>query len=138
MAGLSDYAEDKILKHMFTNTPWTPPATLWVSLHTADPFVASEGNTATSEVTIGSNNYARVVGTFTVSTVGGVTSAKNSADIAFPTPSGSWGTVTHIGVMDSQSASTNLLASTPLTTSKTVSAQDQIKFATGDLAFNLD
>ena len=79
MAGsFSDYLEDKLLKHAFTNTTYTPAATMYVGLYTAAPTDAGGG----TEVSGGS--YARVSVSFSVSGTG--TLCTNSAAVELPAP----------------------------------------------------
>ena len=94
MAGFSDYLEDKVLNHVFGGTAYTAPGTLYVGLYTAAPTDAGGG----TEVTGGS--YARK--SMAAMTVSGTspTEATNGAAVEFVTATGSWGTVTHVGVFD--------------------------------------
>jgi len=123
----SNYLENKVMLHVFGGTSYTAPATLYVGLYTSDP---GEGNTGT-EVSGGS--YARQSAAFTITD----TAAANTAAIEFPTASGSWGTVTYVGISDALSGG-NLLASGALTTSKTISSGDVFRIPTGDLDITLD
>ena len=103
MAGsFSDYLEDKVLKHVFTNTSYTPAATLYVGLFTAAPTDAGGG----TEVSGGS--YARQSMAFTVSG-SNPTLATNSSAVEFPTATASWGTIVAAAVFDA-STSGNMLA----------------------------
>ena len=129
MAGsFSDYLEDKVLKHVFTNTSYTPATTLYVGLFTAAPSDTGGG----TEVSGG--DYARTAVTFSVS--GTTTLCTNSAAVEFPTASASWGTVVAVAVFDA-STSGNMLAWADLTTSKTIDSGDVFRIATGDLDITL-
>lgn len=128
MAEFSDYLENKILNHVLRNTSYTPPTTVYVGLFTTDPTDAGSG----TEVTGGS--YARQAVSVTTSTAGIVTS---SADVTFPQATASWGTVTHIGLMDALTVG-NLLMHTPLTSSKTIDTGDILKISSGNLTVSLD
>lgn len=123
----SNYLENKVMLHVFGGTSYTAPATLYVGLYTSNP---GEGNTGT-EVSGGS--YARQSAAFTITG----NAAANTAAIEFPTATGSWGTVTYVGVSDALSGG-NLLASGALTTSKTISSGDVFRIPTGDLDITLD
>ena len=59
-----------------------------------------------------------------------------SADINFPQATGSWGTVTHIGIWDA-SSSGNMLYYTALDASKTIATGDILKIAAGSLTVTL-
>jgi threonine dehydrogenase-like Zn-dependent dehydrogenase len=129
MAGsFSDYLEDKLLKHAFTNTSYTPAATMYVGLYTAAPTDAGGG----TQVTGGS--YARVSVAFTVS--GTSTLCTNSAAVEFTAATASWGTIVAVGVFDASTAG-NLLAWADLTVSKTIDTGDIFRIPTGDLDITL-
>lgn len=128
MAELSDYLENKLLDHVLRNTSYTSPTTVYVGLFTADPTDAGSG----TEVSGGS--YARQILSVTTATGGIVTS---SADVTFPQATASWGTVSHIGLLDALSSG-NLLMHTPLTTSRAIESGDILKISTGNLTASLD
>ena len=128
MAELSDYLENKLLDHVLRNVSYTSPTTVYVGLFTADPTDAGTG----TEVSGGS--YARQILSVTTATGGIVTS---SADVTFPQATGSWGTVSHIGLLDALSSG-NLLMHTPLTTSRLIESGDILKISTGNLTASLD
>ena len=128
MAELSNYLENKLLDHVLRNVSYTSPTTVYVGLYTSDP---GDGNTGT-EVSGGS--YARQILSVTTASGGIVTS---SADVTFPQATGSWGTVSHIGLLDSLTSG-NLLMHTPLTTSRLIESGDILKISTGNLTAQLD
>jgi threonine dehydrogenase-like Zn-dependent dehydrogenase len=129
MAGsFSDYLEDKLLKHAFTNTTYTPAATMYVGLYTAAPTDAGGG----TQVSGGS--YARVSVAFTVS--GTSTLCTNSAAVEFTAATASWGTIVAVGVFDASTAG-NLLAWADLTVNKTIDTGDIFRIPTGDLDITL-
>lgn len=143
MAALSDYLENKIVDHILRATPFTAPATVYVGLLTAAPSDTGGG----TEVTGGS--YARVAvtsattawngthGTTTGASSGTDGTIENAATITFPTPSASWGTVTHWGVYDAATGG-NLLFQAPLTVAKTINIGDAVSFAAGALSLQID
>jgi hypothetical protein len=128
MAEFSNYLEAKLLNHVLRNTSYTPPATTYVGLFTTAPSDSGPG----TEVSGGS--YARQALSVTTATEGIVTS---SADVNFPQATGSWGTISHLGIFDA-STSGNLLMYTPLTASKTIDTGDIIKISSGNLTVSLD
>ena len=128
MAELSNYLENKLLDHVLRNVSYTSPTTVYVGLYTSDP---SDDNSGT-EVSGGS--YARQILSVTTASGGIVTS---SADVTFPQATGSWGTVSHIGLLDSLTSG-NLLMHTPLTTSRLIESGDILKISTGNLTAQLD
>lgn len=124
---LSNYAESKLLDHVLGKTSYTKPTT-YVALFTAAPGEAGGG----TEVSGGS--YARQALTTNAASSG---VADNDATITFPTATGSWGTITHVGIFDASSGG-NLLMYTALDASKTVASGDRLSFAAGDLDFSLE
>lgn len=128
MAEISNYLENKLLDHVLRNTSYTSPTTVYVGLYTSNP---DEGNTGT-EVSGGS--YARQSLSVTTASGGVVTS---SADVTFPQATGSWGTISHIGLLDALTSG-NLLMYTALTTSKAIESGDVLKIASGSLTASID
>ena len=128
MSGFTDYLEDALLKHVFTNTAYTSPTTVYAALFTVAPSDTGGG----TEVSGGA--YARQSITFSVS--GTSTLATNSASVEYPTATADYGTVVAVGIFDA-STSGNLLAYANLTTSKTVSTGDVFRFNAGDVDITL-
>ena len=128
MAEFSNYLENKVLDHVLRNTSYTSPTTVYVGLFTSDPTDAGSG----TEVSGGS--YARQSLSVTTASGGIVTS---SADVTFPQATASWGTISHIGVLDALTSG-NLLMHTPLTTAKTIDNGDILKISSGNLTVTLD
>jgi hypothetical protein len=127
MAAISDYLEAKLLDHTFRNTAYTPPATVYLALYTANPTDAGGG----TEVTGGS--YARQAVTFGAAASPGGTVA-NSALVTFTNMPAC--TVTGCAVMDAATAG-NLLMHGPPVANRTVSAADALTVAIGDLVLTL-
>jgi len=128
MAELSDYLENKLLDHVLRNTSFESPTTVYVGLYTSDP---GDDNSGTE---ISGGSYARQILSVTTATAGIVTS---SADVTFPQATASWGTISHIGLLDDLTAG-NLLMHTALTTSKTIDEGDIFKIPTSSLTASLD
>jgi hypothetical protein len=129
MAGsFSDYLEDKLLKHVFTNTAYTSPTSLYVALYTAAPTDAGGGTE------LSGSGYARKAVSFTVS--GTTTLATNSAAVEFDAATGSWGTIVAIAIYDALTSG-NFLAWSDLTASKTISTGDILRIPAGDLDITL-
>jgi hypothetical protein len=127
MAEMSNYLENALINATLRATTFTSPAAVYVSLHTADPTDAGSG----TEVSGGS--YARKSATFASPANG---ASATSADVTFDQATGSWGTITHIGIWDALTTG-NLLYHTPLTTSKTIDTGDIFKIASGSLTVTL-
>lgn len=132
MAGsFSDYLEDKVLKHVFTNTAYTPASTLYVALYTVAPSDAGGG----TEVSTSGSAYARQVMAFTVSG-SNPTQATNSGAVEFPTATSNWGTIVAAAVFDASTGG-NMLAWADLTTSKTVNSGDVFRFQASSFTITL-
>lgn len=132
MAGsFSDYLEDKVLKHVFTNTAYTSPTTLYVALFTT----AATDSAAGTEVSTTSTGYGRQSAAFTVSGTN-PTQAVNSAAIEWSTATASWGTITHVGIYDASTAG-NMIAWADLTTSRTVASGDIFRIPASSLTITL-
>lgn len=153
MAGPSTAQLDAVLKALAQNITYpTAPATIYVSLHTADP-----GQTGASEVTTGAGSgwvgYARVSATTGTSGTGsgaifgggGVAGAaptgtttraiSNSAALTFPASGATSGTVTvtYFGIWDASSGG-NFLRGAALSASQVVGANASgPSFASGTL-----
>lgn len=142
----SNYLEDALLKHIFTATGYTSPnASLYVGLMTAAPSDTTTGATATEPST--SNSYGRIA--VTNWTVSGTnpTQATNDAAIEWSTATGSWGTISHVGVFDNGTVgSGNLLAYVNLSdpddsttaVTKTVNNGDVFRILAQKLSIRLD
>ena len=131
----SDYVENAIIDELLRGQNFTPPTTIYVGLSTT---ACSDSSFGTE---VSGNNYSRVSVTASLANFAGTQSAgsttassgtggqtSNNAAVNFPTPSGTWGTVTHWFLADA-STSGNLLICDDLTTSKTINASDTVSFA---------
>lgn len=127
MAEMSNYLENALINATLRNTSYTSPTTVYVGLFTTDPTDAGTG----TEVSGGS--YARQSVTFAAPSDG--VSASNAA-VEFPQATGSWGTVTHIGILDALTTG-NLLYHTALDVSKAIDTGDIFKIASGSLTVTL-
>lgn len=136
MAALTNYLENKLIDHIFQNTAFTGPTTLYVALFTA--VTDGEAGTVT-EVSGGS--YARVGVTASLSNWADATgnngTTSNVNVITFPTASADWGTVTHFGIYDAPTAG-NLLIYAALTASRSITNGSTASFAANSLTVQLD
>jgi hypothetical protein len=116
MGSLTDYAEDELLDHVF-NAAYSPAATVYLALCTADPTDAATG--ASMNECANANGYARTAITFGAAAARVIT---QSGAVNFPTASGgSWGTVSHWAIVDSNTyGAGNVLAHGGFTPSKAV------------------
>ena len=123
----TNFLETEILDHVFAGAAYTAPSQHYLGLFTAAPGEAGGGTELSGSA------YARRPVDF--STSGATTS--NDAAIEFATATGSWGTVTHVGVFDA-ATSGNLMAYATLSSSKAIATGDVFRVPTGDLDITLD
>lgn len=95
MGSLTNYAENALMGHLFA-TAYTPVATLYLALCTADPTEAATG--ASMNEVANSGSYARQAITFGAASSRRVT---QSGAVTFTQATGSWGTVSHWAIVDS-------------------------------------
>ena len=139
MANMSDYLENILTDHLFRSRTFTKPTTIGVALYTTAPTDAGGGgvevsgnNYSRATFTPGDSNWRGTHGTTTgnSSGTGGVSS--NAVQIAFPTPSATWGTVVAFALFDAASGG-NMLMWNNLTVSKTINQGDGVVFVDGQL-----
>lgn len=135
MAGFSNYLEDEILDHIFGGGDYTRPATLYVSLHTADP-----GETGASEAS--GSGYARKSVTNDATNFPAASSGAkaNGVAVTFAVATGNWSSsanMTHFGIWDALSSG-NFIGGGSLSVAKPVLNGDTASFAIGDLDITLD
>lgn len=119
----SNYLENKVLDHFLGTTESTFVTQKYLALHTADPTDAGSG----AEVS-NSNGYSRQAINFNSASNGSATS--NGAVEFTANSSGGFGTVTHFGIWDnSNHGQGNLIYYGALTASKTIAANDTLRFA---------
>lgn len=136
MSALSDFLEVELRKHIFRTGSYTKPTVLRVALATGATTDAQTGATITEVAN--ASAYARTgpdpldANWTGASATDGLTD--NAAAITFPTATGSWGTVSHIAIVDSAThGAGNSLLHGALTASKTVGNGDVFQFNTGAL-----
>jgi hypothetical protein len=127
MAEMSDFLENALINATLRNTAYTSPSVVYIALYTSDP---TDANTGTQ---VSGGSYARQSATFGAPSNG---TSTNSAAIEFPQATASWGTVTHIGILDALTSG-NLMYHTALDTSKPIDTGDIFKIAIGSLSVNL-
>jgi hypothetical protein len=136
MSTFSDFLENELLDHVWGNSAYVAPATLFIALSTTDPLDDNSGLTEPG----GGVNYARASVTNNLTewpaAVGGAKANGNT--ITFNTASGAgWGVIAFFAIMDAASAG-NQLGHAALTASKTIDAGDTPSFAAGDIDITLD
>lgn len=140
MSAMSDYLENKLIDQLFRGQSAPTTTTLYVGLLTAGPSDSGGGTE------VSGNDYARVAVTSSLNNWAGTQSAgststsagtggqtSNNGNITFPTPTGTWGTVSHFGIYDASTGG-NLLFYGSLTISKTINEADTVTFPAGSLS----
>ena len=132
MSAMSDYLEAALLNAVFRKVAYTSPTTVYLALYTTAASDAAGG----TEVTGGA--YARQAITFAApaNSADGGKFIENTADIQFPVATATWGTVTHIGLVDALTGG-NLLYHGALPSSKLIENGDQFKILAGNLEISL-
>ena len=123
----TNFLETEILDHVFAGAAYKAPSTKYIGLFTAAPGEAGGGTE------VSGNAYARQAMAFTTS---GATTSNNAA-VEFPTATGSWGTITHVGIYDA-ATSGNLMVYATLTASKAIASGDVFRVPSGDLDITLN
>lgn len=140
MSAMSDYLENKLIDQLFRGQSAPTTTNLYVALLTDAPSDSGGGTE------VSGNNYARVAvasslanwagtqgaGTTVASSGTGGSTSNNNA-ITFPTPSATWGTVTHFGIYDASTGG-NLVFYGTLTIAKTINQSDTVTFPAGSLS----
>ena len=123
----TNFLETEILDHVFAGAAYTAPTTKYLGLFTSAPGETGGGTELSGSA------YVRKPIAFTTS--GDTTS--NNAAVEFPTATGSWGTVTHVGVFDALTSG-NLMVYATLSASKAVASGDVFRVPSGDLDITLN
>ena len=121
MAAMSNYLELKMLDHFLGTASTSAPSNVFLSLWTSDPTDAGSGTELSGSA------YARQDINFAAASGG---AAASNSTVTFPTATGSWGTITHIGIHDAVSSG-NLLYHSALTASKAIASGDVFQVASG-------
>ena len=122
---MSDYLEGKLIGVTYNGGTFTAPTSWDLALYTSTG--PTESDASANELAGG--GYARTA--FTPTTA--VTPdwiVSNDADITFPTATGDWSVINHVGVIDNLG---NLLDYGPITTPRTVLTDGVFKVLLGEL-----
>jgi len=135
---MTNYLRKKLGDHAIGKASFSMPAAVYLGLFTASPGVS--GSLAAEA---GGGSYARVsitslLGAFDLTT--GI--AVSVSDINFAAPTGNWGTVTYVGVLDQATGTspdvTNMLFFDPLPTPRiVVSGGRRVQFLAGSFSISL-
>lgn len=140
MSAMSDYLENKLVDQLFRGQAAPTTTTLYIALYTAAPSDTGGGTE------VSGSNYSRVAVTSSLANWAGTQSAgstiassgtggqtSNNNSITFPTPSATWGTVTHFAIYDATSGGNELFWGA-LTISKTINSGDTVSFPAASLS----
>lgn len=119
----TNYIHNALLGLVLKNTPFTPPASLWVALFTTVPALTGAGGV---EVSTSGTNYGRVqimANSGWAGPSGTNQEYTNAADLSYLVPTANWGTITGAGLFDASTGG-NLLWVATLTTPKVVNNGD--------------
>lgn len=129
MGSLTDFAENSFLEHLSTETAYSPSATIYLALCTADPTDAATG--ASMNEVANSGSYARTAIAFSAASSRRVT---QTGGVTFPAASGSWGTVTHWAIVTSNTyGSGNVLAHGSFASSRSIVSGNTPSVATTEV-----
>lgn len=126
---LTDYAENKLIDHIFRGISFTAPSVLAVGLFTsacsdsAPGTEVSGGSYARAVLNPSDSNWKSTQGTTSGASSGTGGQTKNAVQIDFPAPTGNWGSVSHFGIFDASSGG-NMLICQALSSAKTVNNGD--------------
>ena len=123
----TNFLETEILDHVFAGAAYTAPSAHYIALYTAAPGETGGGTELSGSA------YARRPVVFATS---GATTSNNAA-VEWATATGSWGTITHVGVFDA-ATSGNLMAYAALSASKAIATGDVFRVPSGDLDITLN
>lgn len=128
MGSLTDYAELELLDHVF-NVAYSPVATVYLGLCTADPTDAATG--ASCNEVPNSGSYARKAISFGAAASRRIT---QDAVVTFTAATGSWGTVTHWVITDNITwGAGNVLAHGAFSASKSIVSGNTPSVASGEV-----
>lgn len=128
MANLTDAYENEVLDGLTGVTALTTPATVYLALFTASP---TDTGSVTNELSGGGYARKSLSGLFSASTGG---SSSNTSAIDFAVATADWTAVTHMGIMESGTATTDdMMVWMALDSSVTITDTNTFSVAVGDL-----
>lgn len=135
----SNYLENEIGDLILGASTWTPPATVFIQLHIADP---GEGGNPTTSVVTGTG-YAALEADNDKTTWSDAVSGVITNDIEFDfgvVGAGGWssgGNITHATICDGDTSGDHILLIGTLTVPKPALAGDEVKFPPGSITFTV-
>jgi hypothetical protein len=132
MSAASDYLENELLDHVLDAAAFSSPTNVYLALFTADTGLETNSPSAECQ-TPGANGYSRV--TLSFAAASGGSSATDAAATVGPATA-SWGTISHIAVMDATTGG-NVLFYGAVTAQKTIDSGDTFQISSGNLTVTL-
>lgn len=117
------YLDTVVLNAALRNIAFTPPVTVYVALYTTAPTLVGGG------VEVSGGSYSRQPVAFNAP-VGQV--CASTADVVFPLATAGWGAVVAYALFDAPTGG-NMLYFANLSSPRTVSTNDQLRFPLGQL-----
>lgn len=136
MSAASNFLENALLDHVLTASAYSAPAVRYLALFTNTSTAAAanlENGTLTDEISTSGSAYGRKAITFNAASGG---SSASAATVTFDAATANWGTVTHVAVMDADTAG-QVLFYGAVTTSKTIETGDTFQVSAGNLTISL-
>lgn len=125
---MTDYLENKVLDHIFNNTAYTSPTTVYIGLLSAVPTDSTAGTELTNT---GYSRKSISVGTASAGTV------TSDAAISWTNSDGSdWSPALALGIYDASTGGNLLFYKT--ISGRTVKDGETLTIASGDLSVTLD
>ena len=144
MSEMSDYLEDQLIAHIFRTNSFTKPSVLAIALLTTGAVDSDTGvfTAGTGVEVTNAGAYSRQarnpLDANWTATAGGDGQTDNAAAITFTQATGSWGTVTHMAIVDNATHNTgNMLFHSPVDTSRAITNGDTAEFAIGAITVTL-
>lgn len=132
MGSISQFLGQALLNAAFRNVPFSQTAKVYLALYTSNP-----GDTNTG-IEVSGDTYVRQEITFgAAATVNNKETIKNTLEILFPAAGVSWGTISHVGILDAETNG-HLLYYGALSPTKVIGIGDQFKVAANNLVVDLD
>lgn len=128
MGSLANFIENEMLDHIFKVGSYSPPATVYVGLSTADPGDDGGGLAEPS-----GNNYTRKAITFAAASSRAIA---QTGVVTFNQATGSWGTISHWALFDA-STSGNMMAHGSFAASKTIASGNTPSIASGGIVITV-
>lgn len=140
MSAASNYLENKLLDHTLrtTTASYTAPTIVYVAIFNADSAgdILNDLETGVLTNEVAGNGYSRQTVTFAAASGGSISS---NSTVTFTANGGSagggFGTIVAVALMDASTAGNVLFYGS--ITPKTISDQDSLQFATGQITISL-